>query len=339
MRIDITTNGTKKLLTSGKLCRENIELNVDVAGGSAEPVEMVIEPDYIEMNCRFSYEMCERVGDENCDLYEYHIYDMFGATVKVKTAMPDDSLNVFNDYEHDFYDNNLDNEFEVPITTNDGFELWISCVRADGPPQVVVSFKGIVVEKEPDYTACFDGTIGGKYVDSELTVVRFGGFAGTNFTKISLPNCVELKESRNFAGCPNLEVVDLPKVKTVFGLDYTFNACPKIKKVSFPELESIPNGTGACFYNCPALKRVEFPKLSGTTIANYTFRQCNNLEVIIIGGSTLCPMSNTNAFTNCPNAIVYVPDDKVAEYKGATNWATYASRIKGLSELPEEEEE
>jgi hypothetical protein len=303
------------------------------AGGGAEPVELVIEPDYIEANQRFSYETYNRVEDENCDVYEYHIYNMFGATVKVKTAMPDDSLNIYNDYEHELSYDTLENEFEVPITTNDGFEIWLSCVRADGPPQVVVSFKGIVVEKEPDYTACFDGSASGEYVDADLTTVRFGGFAGTNFTKISLPNCTELKESRNFAACPNLEIVELPEVTTVYGLDYTFYISTKLKSVSFPKLEYAPNGTGACFQRCTSLERVEFPKLSGTTISNFTFRQCSNLKVIIIGGSTLCPLGNTNAFNDCPYAIIYVPDNLVDTYKNATNWISLASRIKGLSEL------
>ena len=30
---------------------------------------------------------------------------------------------------------------------------------------------------------------------------------------------------------------------------------------------------------------------------------------------------------------VYVPDDMVDTYKSATNWSTYASQIKGMSEL------
>lgn len=186
------------------------------------------------------------------------------------------------------------------------------------------------------HTSCFDGSVSGEYIDDALTVVRFGGFAGTNFTKISLPNCKELKESRNFAGCPNLTAVELPELTTVYGLDYTFYASTKIERVSFPKLEYAPNGTGGCFQGCTNLKRVEFPKLSGTTISNYTFRQCPNLQVIIIGGATLCPLNNTNAFQNCPNAIVYVPDNLVGAYKGATNWVTYASRIKGISEAPKE---
>ena len=184
-------------------------------------------------------------------------------------------------------------------------------------------------------TPYFDGSISGEYVDAELTTVRFGGFAGTNFTKISLPNCTELKESRNFAACPNLEIVELPELTTVYGLDYTFYASPKIERVSFPELEYVSNGTGGCFQGCTNLKRVDFTKLSGTTISNYTFRNCPNLETVIIGGNVLCPLNSTNAVPSA-NYTFYVPDDLVDDYKAATNWASVATRIKGISEAPKE---
>ena len=33
---------------------------------------------------------------------------------------------------------------------------------------------------------------------------------------------------------------------------------------------------------------------------------------------------------------IYVPDSLVDSYKTATNWSTYASQIKPISELPQE---
>ncbi len=48
-------------------------------------------------------------------------------------------------------------------------------------------------------------------------------------------------------------------------------------------------------------------------------------------------LSNSNAFANTPIAqgtgYIYVPDNLVASFKTATNWSTYASQIKGVSEL------
>jgi hypothetical protein len=303
--------------------------------------EKIVEPAEVEEGIYWDTSEQNQRARNDCDLYDYKFNGMFGKTAKVKAILPYGSSIIINDYGNEFfnewYDSTAENDYEIekefPITSDD-FELRVSCVRTDGLPQVsVVSTGGGAVESV-NHTACFDGSIAGEYVDEELTAVRFGGFAGTNFTKISLPNCTELKESRNFAGCPNLEVVELPNITTVFGLDYTFYASPKIESVSFPELEYVSNGTGGCFQGCTNLKRVDFPKLSATTISNYTFRNCTNLETIIIGGNVLCPLSSTNAVQNAGlKYTFYVPDDLVDDYKAATNWATIASKIKPLSEL------
>ena len=52
-------------------------------------------------------------------------------------------------------------------------------------------------------------------------------------------------------------------------------------------------------------------------------------------------MTNVNMFSGSTiesgTGYIYVPDTMVDEYKKSTNWSTYASQIKGLSELPPEE--
>ena len=54
-------------------------------------------------------------------------------------------------------------------------------------------------------------------------------------------------------------------------------------------------------------------------------------------------MADANTFVGSGIAsgtgYIYVPDDLVDQYKVATNWATYASQIKGLSEIPAEVQE
>jgi hypothetical protein len=63
--------------------------------------------------------------------------------------------------------------------------------------------------------------------------------------------------------------------------------------------------------------------------------------LIIRNSTTLATLGSTNAFSNTPIAsgtgYIYVPDDLVDRYKQATNWSTYASQIKGISELPQGE--
>lgn len=89
------------------------------------------------------------------------------------------------------------------------------------------------------------------------------------------------------------------------------------------------------FVICPQLVRVSFP--AATYIGSYSFGSCPNLTSVILGNtSQVATLGSTSAFSNTPNAIIYVPDALVDSYKSATNWSTYADRIKGISELPEE---
>ena len=90
--------------------------------------------------------------------------------------------------------------------------------------------------------------------------------------------------------------------------DYAFTNCSKLTSVDLPAATSIG---GNAFSNCPALTRV-----------------------ILRSTDKVATLSFTSAFSNTNNAIIYVPDALVDDYKAATNWSTYADRIKGLSELP-----
>lgn len=48
----------------------------------------------------------------------------------------------------------------------------------------------------------------------------------------------------------------------------------------------------------------------------------------------ITPPTLSGAFDACTALTnIYVPDASVTAYKEATNWSTYASRIKGISAL------
>lgn len=90
---------------------------------------------------------------------------------------------------------------------------------------------------------------------------------------------------------------------------------------------------GLAFYNCSQLTSVSFSKV--TAIDTFAFSYCSQLASVILGNtSQVATLSAANIFAGSTNAIIYVPDALVDSYKSATNWSTYASRIKGLSELP-----
>lgn len=134
-----------------------------------------------------------------------------------------------------------------------------------------------------------------------------------------------------FFHCEALQSVSLPNVTTTGS--YSFASCYALTSVEIPKLTAV---TFNLFSACRSLTRVEFP--SATAVSAQAFNGCESLDTLILSADTVATMSNTNALTGTPIAAgtgyVYVPDSLVNSYKAASNWSTYASQIKPLSELP-----
>lgn len=112
----------------------------------------------------------------------------------------------------------------------------------------------------------------------------------------------------------------------------TFFCCSELNELTIDEgLQIIGESS---FGGCTSLKNVTLPS-SVTDIAALAFVECN-FEYIKIKAIVPPALYDTNAFlvTVGTNYPFYVPDASVEAYKGATNWSTYAARIKGISELP-----
>ncbi len=184
-----------------------------------------------------------------------------------------------------------------------------------------------------------EGAMSGTYENSEITYLRMGAFAQCrNITHIELPNCEEFGMTRQFYECENITELCLPKLTKIEDATYSFHKMKRVKRISLPELTTIVAGLSGTFWDCDALECVEMPKLGGTTIQSYTFRNCKSLHTLVLGGDTVNPLANTNAFYNAgslPGVMlsVYVPDHLVDSYKTATNWSAMANKIKPISEM------
>ena len=103
-----------------------------------------------------------------------------------------------------------------------------------------------------------------------------------------------------------------------------FSSCSGLTSVSFPEVIKISAGA---FQNCSSLTSISFPKVS--SIGYGTFQGCSSLTTIYVGteSDTVCTLSSTDAI---PSSVtdIYVPATLVDRYKSATNWSTFASKIK-----------
>lgn len=153
-----------------------------------------------------------------------------------------------------------------------------------------------------------------------------------------------------FHKCEQLKKAILPNLKSCG--DYAFNAT-SIEAMDYPELTSV--GSYA-FSNNGAIKYVNLPKVitisgsafrsdgeleiadfeSVTSIGNMAFYFCKKLSTVIIRTNELCTIgSNCFAGTliDSGNGFIYVLDNLVEQCKTFSNWSTYASQIKPLSEL------
>ena len=156
-----------------------------------------------------------------------------------------------------------------------------------------------------------------------VTSIGTYAFQNCGLTKASFPNATSIGDNA-FQECSGLTSVSFP-VATSIG-KYAFDSCSVLNSVSFPNATSIGNGA---FDSCRGLTKVSFP--NATSIGSSAFSSCRGLTTIYVGTntSTVCKLSNTNAFSNCTNlANIYVPESLVNIYKTATNWSSYADKIK-----------
>lgn len=184
------------------------------------------------------------------------------------------------------------------------------------------------------------GTIEGEYVSEEVTSLRTGAFCNCpKLTYVSLPNCTTFDGFRQFANCTKITALNLPKLEIITDGNQTFVTMTNLQELSLPKLTKI-SSCNAMFNGCQNVCKIDLPLLSDSTIGTSCFYNCYDLHTLILGGDTINPLGNTNAFNNAgrntPNGLsIYVPDALVEAYKTATNWTAHASKIKPISELEE----
>lgn len=135
-----------------------------------------------------------------------------------------------------------------------------------------------------------------------------------------------------FRNYESLAVVDFPNVTSTG--DNTFFSCHSLRTVNLPKLSAV------CInmFSYSSLNRLDFPSVE--SIDTRAFYGCSGLVTLVLGkADTVCTLKNVNALDKTPIAkgtgYIYVPDNLVEQYKAATNWSTYASQIKPISELEE----
>ena len=168
-------------------------------------------------------------------------------------------------------------------------------------------------------------------------------------TEVYIGNCVTSIGGVAFRECSGLTSVTIPDSVTSIGYD-VFNSCTSLTSITIPNsvttirnsafnscsrLTSVTIGSGvtsigdSTFYECTSLTSITIPS-SVTTIGSTAFYNCTSLTSITIQATTP-PTLGPSAFGNTNSCPIYVPAESVDAYKSATNWSSYASRIKAIN--------
>lgn len=148
-----------------------------------------------------------------------------------------------------------------------------------------------------------------------------------NLESINLPVSIVSIEQWAFQSCTKLDIeINLPNLTSI-GTATFFNT--KINSiVSLGRITSIPT---YCFYNCPNLGPVVLPNTL-TLIEQNAFYGCAGLDTVTVL-ATIPPTLSQDAFSQTNDTFkIYVPYGCGNEYRAATNWSSYASRIYELDQ-------
>jgi hypothetical protein len=148
----------------------------------------------------------------------------------------------------------------------------------------------------------------------------------TSLTSVSFPNATTIG-SYAFYYCSKLTTISFPNATTIGSNAFCY--CSKLTTISFPNATTI--GIYA-FNNCSNLTSISFPK--ATTIGNNAFYRCSKLTTIYLTNSSVCKLSNSNAFSSTgigsDKGSIFVPASLLTSYKTATNWTYFSNRIFGV---------
>ena len=123
-----------------------------------------------------------------------------------------------------------------------------------------------------------------------------------------IPDSVTNIGGTAFSGCYSLTSIVIPDSVTSIG-STAFNNCFSLTSVVYEDRAAMPSAYTAFF--------------ASTGHAPY---------IIDCSDFTQVPTVTANFFTNMPAYVrILVPSALATEWKAATNWATYASQIVGVS--------
>ena len=184
-------------------------------------------------------------------------------------------------------------------------------------------------------------------IPSSVTSIGSNAFSGcSSLQSITIPSSVTSIGSNAFQNCSSLKSITIPESVTSIG-NSAFSGCSSLQSINIPS--SVTSIGNSAFSGCSSLQSITIPS-SVTSIGSNSFYGCYCKYAVInstsnINSSTykfnvrtsydfsecksIPVLSSSNSLQDVlwVNAI-YVPLSLYYEWKEATNWAAYASKIQ-----------
>ena len=226
------------------------------------------------------------------------------------------------------------------LLTLDDMATEIANISVSGTEDVFVSFvertatefQNENIKTISQYICYNYTTLKGVDFPNLATIGGYAFYGCTALTDLSVDNLKSIG-TYAFYNCLVLNKNNFPEVTSVGS--YAFRQCRKLTTVSFPKLTSA--GTYA-LSRCSVLQKADMGLVA--SLQGYLFAEDSALDTIILrksdGIATLCATTALSG-TKIANGTgyIYVPAALVDNYKGATNWSTYADQFRAIEDYPE----
>lgn len=152
-------------------------------------------------------------------------------------------------------------------------------------------------------------------------------------SSITFPDGITIIDQSEFNNCYSLLGVTIPNSVTSIGIG-AFQSCRALVSITLPNGVTSINNTS--FYSCNSLPSIIIPD-SVTNIGSSTFSSCDSVAEFHLAPTSPPALASTSSFSSIPaDCIIYVPysaDHSIINaYKTASNWSTYADKMREESE-------
>lgn len=187
---------------------------------------------------------------------------------------------------------------------------------------------------------------------TKLSYTFYGCHSLKEIPQLNTSNVTNMQEMcyncKSLTSIPELDTSNVTNMHNIYYGAWNLTFLPQINTDKLTDI-------GYAFYDCHKLEKIDITSLDNITSSfngNGICNSCYSLKKFIIRTMTKVPIIGSETFgkayhilgtvdaTYNPEGLkdgyIYVPDNMVDSLKSATNWSTYATQIKPLSELVED---